>query len=64
VLASAQGGTHRNGRRTFGHSMLIDPWGDVKDVLAEGEGVVSGVIDAEYIARVRESLPALKHRKL
>jgi nitrilase len=44
--------------------MLIDPWGDVKDVLAEGEGVVSGVIDAEYIARVRESLPALKHRKL
>jgi nitrilase len=64
VLASAQGGTHRNGRRTFGHSMLIDPWGDVKDVLAEGEGVVSGVIDPGYIARVRESLPALKHRKL
>jgi len=64
VLASAQGGTHRNGRRTFGHSMLIDPWGDVKDVLAEGEGVVSGAIDPAYIARVRESLPALKHRKL
>jgi nitrilase len=64
VLASAQGGTHRNGRRTFGHSMLIDPWGDVKDVLPEGEGVVSGAIDAEYIAKVRESLPALKHRKL
>ena len=64
VLASAQGGTHRNGRRTFGHSMLIDPWGDVKDVLAEGEGVVSGAIDPAYIARVRESLPALKHRKM
>jgi nitrilase len=64
VLASAQGGTHRNGRRTFGHSMLIDPWGEVKDVLPEGEGVVSGVIDPGYIARVRESLPALKHRKL
>jgi len=64
VLASAQGGTHRNGRRTFGHSMLIDPWGDVKDVLAEGEGVVSGAIDPGYIARVRESLPALKHRKM
>jgi nitrilase len=64
VLASAQGGTHRNARRTFGHSMLIDPWGEVKDVLPEGEGVVSGEIDPEYIAKVRESLPALKHRKL
>ena len=64
VLASAQGGTHQNGRRTFGHSMLIDPWGDVKAVLAEGEGVVSGAVDAAYLAQVRENLPALKHRKL
>ena len=64
VLASAQGGTHANGRRTFGHSMLIDPWGEIKDVLAEGEGVVSGEIDLDYLAKVRESLPALKHRKM
>lgn len=64
VLASAQGGLHPNGRRTFGHSMLIDPWGEVKDALPEGEGVVSGEIDPGYIAKVRESLPALKHRKL
>jgi predicted amidohydrolase len=64
VLASAQGGVHANGRRTFGHSMLIDPWGEVKDVLAEGEGVVSGEIDPEFLGKVRESLPALKHRKM
>jgi predicted amidohydrolase len=64
VLASAQGGQHPNGRRTFGHSMLIDPWGEVKALLAEGEGVVSGQIDATYLAQVRENLPALKHRKL
>jgi nitrilase len=64
VLASAQGGTHRNGRRTFGHSMLIDPWGEVKDVLREGEGVVSGELDAGFLAGVRESLPALRHRKM
>jgi nitrilase len=64
VLASAQGGTHANGRRTFGHSMLVDPWGEVKAVLREGEGVVSGEIDAAVLASVRESLPALKHRKL
>ena len=64
VLASAQGGLHPNGRRTFGHSMLVDPWGEVKAVLPEGEGVVSGEIDADYLATVRESLPALKHRKM
>ncbi|MES2017289.1 MAG: carbon-nitrogen hydrolase family protein [Pseudomonadota bacterium] len=64
VLASAQGGLHPNGRRTFGHSMLIDPWGEVKAVLAEGEGVVHGEIDLPYLASVRESLPALKHRRL
>lgn len=64
VLASAQGGTHPNGRRTFGHSMLIDPWGEVKAILPEGEGVISGNIDTDFLASVRESLPALKHRKL
>jgi deaminated glutathione amidase len=64
VLASAQGGMHPNGRRTFGHSMLIDPWGEVKALLPEGEGVVSGAIDPAFLAQVRESLPALKHRKL
>ncbi len=64
VLASAQGGLHPNGRRTFGHSMLIDPWGEVKAVLEEGEGVVHGEIDPAFLANVRESLPALKHRKL
>ena len=64
VLAAAQGGTHPNGRRTFGHSMLVDPWGEVKAVLAEGEGVVSGEIDAAFLAGVRESLPALRHRRL
>jgi predicted amidohydrolase len=64
VLASAQGGTHRNGRRTFGHSMLIGPWGEVRSQLAEGEGVVVGEVDTGFLAEVRQSLPALKHRKM
>jgi nitrilase len=64
VLAAAQGGTHQNGRRTFGHSMLVDPWGEVKAVLREGEGVVSGELDQAVLASVRESLPALRHRRL
>jgi deaminated glutathione amidase len=64
VLASAQGGKHPNGRRTWGHSMLIDPWGDIKAVLPEGEGVMVGDIESEQLHRMRESLPALQHRKL
>jgi predicted amidohydrolase len=64
VLAAAQGGLHRNARRTWGHSMLIDPWGEVKAVLPEGEGVVCGEIDPAFLHQVRESLPALKHRKM
>lgn len=64
VLAAAQGGRHPNGRRTWGHSMLIDPWGEVKAVLGEGEGIVIGDIEPLHLRRVRESLPALKHRKL
>ncbi|GAC1333662.1 MAG: carbon-nitrogen hydrolase family protein [Collimonas sp.] len=64
VLAAAQGGKHPNGRRTWGHSMLIDPWGEIKSVLTEGEGLVSGTIDPHFLKRVRSSLPALLHRKL
>ncbi|MCF7694872.1 carbon-nitrogen hydrolase family protein [Mycetohabitans rhizoxinica] len=64
VLAAAQGGTHENGRRTWGHSMLVDPWGQVVAVRADGAGVVSGTIDVQRIAQVRQSLPAYRHRVL
>lgn len=64
VLAAAQGGQHENGRRTWGQSMLIDPWGNIVAQLAEGEGVVVGEIDLGKITTVRSNLPALQHRKL
>jgi nitrilase len=64
VLAAAQGGTHENGRRTWGHSMVIDPWGEVLACQAEGEGVVMADVDATRIAQVRAQLPALSHRRL
>ena len=64
VLAPAQGGLHENGRRTWGHSLLIDPWGQVVAVLPEGEGVVMGELDFARIAQVRQQLPALAHRRL
>jgi predicted amidohydrolase len=64
VIAPAQGGLHPNGRRTHGHSMIVDPWGAVLASRAEGEGIVLAELDAARIAEVRQSLPALQHRKL
>lgn len=64
VLAPAQGGQHENGRATFGHSMLIDPWGTILANHPEGPGVVLGEIDPQVLAERRASLPALEHRVL
>ena len=64
VIAPAQGGLHENGRRTWGHSMVIDPWGEVIAVLPEGEGVVLAELDLTRLAAVRAQLPALGHRCL
>ncbi|ODV09884.1 MAG: acyltransferase [Rubrivivax sp. SCN 70-15] len=64
VLAAAQGGTHENGRRTWGHSMIVDPWGEIVACQDEGEGVVIAELDPARIAQVRSQLPALAHRRL
>jgi nitrilase len=64
VLAAGQGGQHLNGRRTWGHSMLIDPWGEIVAVLPEGEGIVVGTLDLQRLSDIRQQLPALLHRKL
>ncbi len=64
VLASAQGGLHTNGRRTWGHSMIVDPWGRVLDELDEGEGIVLADIDLAVTTKIRKQLPALQHRIL
>jgi nitrilase len=64
VLAPAQGGTHENGRRTWGHSLVVDPWGEVLACREEGEGVVLADLDTARLAQVRQQLPALQHRRL
>jgi nitrilase len=63
VLGAAQGGRHENGRRTFGHSVIIDPWGQTLAELAEGEGTVTANLDPARLAEVRAMLPALSHRR-
>ena len=64
VIASAQGGLHENGRRTWGQSMVIDPWGTVLGQHAIGPGVVVCEIDMTHLESVRRQLPALQHRQL
>jgi nitrilase len=64
LVVSAQVGEHENGRRTWGHSMVVDCWGGVLDVLPEGPGLAVGDIDLERQARIRREFPALEHRVL
>jgi len=62
VIAPNQGGVHGNGRKTFGHSMVIDPWGVVLDCCASGGGVAIANIDPERLKQVRSAFPVLNHR--
>jgi nitrilase len=64
VIAPAQGGTHENGRRTWGHTLAVDPWGVVLAQQGTDAGVVVAELDGARLAQVREQLPALEHRVL
>jgi predicted amidohydrolase len=61
IVAPAQGGTHANGRKTYGHSLIIGPWGDILAETGIEPCVVSAEIDLEEIAAVRGRLPSLQH---
>ena len=61
IIAAGQGGKHANGRRTFGHSMIIDPWGDIIAMQAENEGIVMAELSPTRLNSVRTRLPALQH---
>ena len=64
VIAANQGGIHSPKRRTWGHSIIIDPWGDTLAEAGEGEQVITAKLDAEKLASVRRSMPLLSMRKL
>ena len=63
LMAPAQGGLHPSGRRTWGQTLAIDPWGVVMAQQAEGPGVVLADCDWQRVQQVREQLPALQHRR-
>jgi predicted amidohydrolase len=63
IVAAAQFGHHEDGRNTFGHSVVVDPWGDVLLDMGEGSGVGFADIDLKRISEVRARIPALNHRR-
>ena len=64
VVAPAQGGSHASGRRTYGHSMIVDPWGTILAMRAEGEGIVLAEMDLARIREVQAALPAHANRRM
>ncbi len=63
VVAAAQSGTHEDGRSTYGHSLLVDPWGEVLLDMGEGTGVGFAELDLAKVAEVRGRVPAISHRR-
>ena len=64
VLAAGQQGRHPNGRETWGHSMIVDPWGRVIARRPEGAGVITAEVDLALVAGLRRDFPVLTHRRL
>ena len=64
VVSSCQGGYHINGKKTFGHTMIVNPWGQTLDILEKGKGFISSDIDLSQQKSIRENFPVLEHMKL
>jgi len=64
IVAPNQGGYHVNGRETYGHSMIVDPWGGILDILPQGAGYVIADIDIGNVKKLRKNFPVLGHRKI
>ncbi len=63
VFAAAQGGKHENGRETFGHSLIIDPWGKILAEARLEPGIIMATIDPDQVEKVRAQIPVLKHER-
>ncbi len=64
IIAAAQGGYHISGRETYGHSMVVDPWGTIQNKLDNGNGFAIGEIDLDQLNKTRRAFPALEHRQI
>ena len=64
VIASNQSGTHTSGRVTYGHTMIINPWGEILAEIEQGVGVITSMLDLEFLNHIRNEFPSIEHRKL
>lgn len=65
IIGACQEGEHANGRKTYGHSLIVDPWGNIiQEKTDAGPGVVYGEIDLEFLHKIRRSIPTAKHQKI
>lgn len=64
TVAACQGGVHDSGRRTYGHSMVVNPWGEVVAQAGRGEAVITADIDLEELRRIRAKMPVLEQRQI
>ena len=63
VIAAGQYGVHENGRETYGHSLIVSPWGQVLAEQAHGEGVISTAVDSDELASIRRRMPVNSHNR-
>lgn len=63
LVAANQGGEHANGRKTFGHSCIISPWGDTLCELPKGSGKIQATLDFQLIKKIRDAMPVSQHNK-
>ncbi|MFP3921142.1 MAG: carbon-nitrogen hydrolase family protein [Dichotomicrobium sp.] len=64
IFAAAQGGLHDNGRETYGHSLIVDPWGEIiAEISGDEPGLVVAEIDPAKVEQARARIPALQHRR-
>jgi nitrilase len=63
VVAAGQWGEHAGGRKTYGHSMIVGPWGDILSIREAGAGVVCADLDMIGLQQIRETFPVLEHRR-
>lgn len=63
VAAAAQRGTHNARRQSYGHAMIVDPWGSVIAQVVDGTGIAVAEIDAAHLESVRQRMPVMAHRR-
>lgn len=64
VVAANQSGIHKKGKETYGHSLIVDPWGVVLDCIVQGEGIVCADLDLLHLQTIRKHFPSISHRRI